>query len=740
MPLQTEHLTLPNGLHLVLHHAPRLKRGAAVLRVAAGSHDVPASWPGLAHFLEHLLFLGTERFPADDNLMAFVQRHGGQVNASTRERSTEFFFELPQPTFAQGLDRLCDMLAHPRMTLPDQLREREVLHAEFIAWSREAEARYQLGLLQPLSPLHPSRAFHAGNRYSLPVPRQAFQQALQDFYQRFYQAGQMTLSLAGPQSLTELKALAMTYGGDFAPDQKVEQAPPPRLLEATPASQTIADPGRLTLLFACEDLPDSSADAVKFLCTWLPHADPGGLLFELRERGLIDALKAEPLYQFGPQLLLSIEFTLATGGIPQRERITAALFGWLRFFTEHWPTLNEEYALLQQRRLTVGSALELARLATETGDHTTSVTALLEQLNPAQLLQPVDNLSTEHIDWRLPELNPFLGSVDDSDEGAIYLRWRLNAAHPRLWKTLDQDLQTLKQQAQTAGVSLSFSAYGPFWQLTLSGLSALMPTILQRALNRLTASESDHLPSKEATSIPIRQLLKRLPDYFLDAPTTDGNLSTTWANARWTLFSTQPLHIEIPGIPDDQPLTAPSLKSGKHWRTEPSDGSEHAVLLFCPTPSDSVDDEAAWRLLAHLGQAPFYQRLRVELQLGYAVFSGFRQIAGRTGLLFGVQSPHASVEDIVSHLETFIGQLPALIETADLPSQSQALAGQFDADAMDLQQRSAWLWQAHLAGHDARYPQQLREALLHFGKQPLLKAAEQLERATGGWLILTNGG
>ena len=95
------HLTLANGLGVSLRHAPRLKRSAAALRVAAGSHDVPLAWPGLAHFLEHLLFLGTERFPTEEGLMAYVQRHGGQVNASTRERTTDFFFELPLATFAE---------------------------------------------------------------------------------------------------------------------------------------------------------------------------------------------------------------------------------------------------------------------------------------------------------------------------------------------------------------------------------------------------------------------------------------------------------------------------------------------------------------------------------------------------------------------------------------------------------------------------------------------------------------
>ena len=75
MPDLTRHLVLDNGLHLTLRHASHLKRSAAALRVQAGSHDAPAAWPGLAHFLEHLLFLGTARFPLEDGLMRHVQPH-----------------------------------------------------------------------------------------------------------------------------------------------------------------------------------------------------------------------------------------------------------------------------------------------------------------------------------------------------------------------------------------------------------------------------------------------------------------------------------------------------------------------------------------------------------------------------------------------------------------------------------------------------------------------------------------
>src|SRR5690349_292397 len=237
--------TLANGLRVTLRHVPDLKRAAAVLRVAAGSHDAPLAWPGLAHFLEHLLFLGTERFPADQGLMAYVLGHAGQVNARTSERTTDYFFELAPQAFNNGLDRLSDMLAHPRMNPDEQQREREVLHAEFVAWSQNAAAQQQFSLFSGLGQAHPLRGFHAGNRDSLPLQQPEFQQALQDFYQRFYQTGQMTLSLVGPQSLDELKAMAEVFGSIIAKGETVTQQPPVPLMNASANSYQQAGERRL---------------------------------------------------------------------------------------------------------------------------------------------------------------------------------------------------------------------------------------------------------------------------------------------------------------------------------------------------------------------------------------------------------------------------------------------------------------------------------------------------------------
>jgi predicted Zn-dependent peptidase len=739
----TQHLTLANGLHVVLCHVPRLKRCAASLRVAAGSHDVPAAWPGLAHFLEHLFFLGSERFAGDEKLMSFVQRHGGQVNASTRERTTDFFFELPVASFAQGLERLCDMLSHPRMTLADQLREREVLHAEFIAWSRDATSRRQTQRLQALSPHHPLRGFHAGNRYSLRVPDQAFQQALQEFYRRFYQAGQMTLCLAGPQSLEELRGLATGYGGYFAAAANFEQTLPPKLVEGEPILSADSE-----LLFACEQLPEGADEAVAFLC----HAINGS-----RAEG-VGSLKAEVAYQFAGQALISVacESVIASKLAPTvatRSPVGVSLLAitlervhsWLSMFKNRWPTLREEYNRLCQRRLETSGPLDLAHHHARnmpmglSDQGYVALTALLDQLQP--------ETRTTTIDWQLSKPNPFLSAVSDGTEGAVYLRWQLQCPQPALWQRFEHSLRPLVSDAKQAGADLVFTAYGNYWQLKLSGITAPMPAILEHAFALLNRphDERQSPPNPEPALIPIRQLLKVLPDRYLDAE--EGAQATEvesfWPSTRWICFTSglslpSTVMSNAPGEKDSQPPQLKTLPAGKHWRSELSPSSESAVLLFCPAPTASIADEAAWRLLAHLTQGPFYQRLRVELQLGYAVFSGLRQIAGQPGLLFGVQSPSASAGQLVRHIEAFLERLPTWVAEADLRAQTTALIAQLDVSGMENASAAELLWQAHLAGRDAHYLPQLREALNHLNDADVSSAVASLNAAAGGWLCLTN--
>lgn len=150
--------------------------------------------------------------------------------------------------------------------------------------------------------------------------------------------------------------------------------------------------------------------------------------------------------------------------------------------------------------------------------------------------------------------------------------------------------------------------------------------------------------------------------------------------------------------------------------------------------------EAAWRLLARLHEPAFQRRLRDELQLGYALFCGFREVGARRGLLFAAQSPRACPERLLEHTEIFLQR--SVEALAQLPV--QRLAGLRDALADDLRrapgtfaERARHAWAEHLGGGQGR-SRLLAEAARGLGVDDLLAAQAALLEAHGGWWVLSS--
>lgn len=753
MPDAIRQLTLANGLQLTLRHAPRLKRSAAALRVHAGSHDAPAKWPGLAHFLEHLFFLGTPGFPLEDGLMRYVQALGGQVNASTRERATDFFFEVPPKALGGGLERLCQMLAEPDLGIERQRREREVIHAEFIAWSRNPTAQQQFALLQSVSAKHPLGAFHAGNRYTLALHDAAFQQALAGFHQRFYQGGQICLSLCGPQPLDELEHLARQHAELFAAGERVPQMPPPPL----PAIAS-------SLTFTHQGLPSGAEHALELLIAYLEDSRPGTWLGALRERGWLQRFTAERLYAFAGQLLWHLDLKLSADACP--DEASALLQGWFRFIRQaDREQLNHQFGLLQHSRAHSASALELARR-----DSTGQPFAKLDTQGLQALGALLESLpGGDHGDWQLLPVDPLLmadlphakaqplpAALKISDQlpparqyAALYLRWHVpSPLRQQLQRVLELALAPLQERCNRASVQLQYSSAGEYWQLHCAGLPAAVLRAVEQALAlMLKPPASCWLPctALPPALIPIRALLKQLPDAVRGSlpaavpacTLTQQQLDSLWLHTEWHGMAAgfedtalKALGNALQQCPGHGSRPGPLPTWANHrWQHAQVPGSEHALLLFCPLPAAK---EAAGRLLAQLLQGPVYQRLRVDLQLGYAVFSAFRQVEGVGGLLFGVQSPHTGQAQVLDHLLSLLRHGVTLD-----PAARQALAGQFDEPAMANADVAEWAWQTHLATQADRLDV-LRRSILTTRQTDLDHLLSALLDPGSAWLCLAN--
>src|SRR5690554_6690688 len=76
-------LTLDNQLQVLLISDAEIEGAGASLAVGVGSYHNPQAIPGLLHYLEHMLFLGTEKYPEPNSFQKFVEQHAGFSNAYT---------------------------------------------------------------------------------------------------------------------------------------------------------------------------------------------------------------------------------------------------------------------------------------------------------------------------------------------------------------------------------------------------------------------------------------------------------------------------------------------------------------------------------------------------------------------------------------------------------------------------------------------------------------------------------
>jgi len=87
-------IQLENKLKCVLISDPLTEKCAAVMNVASGSFEDPKDFPGLAHFLEHMLFLGSSKYPKADQYREFVIQNGGSCNAYTDMANTVYYYTI----------------------------------------------------------------------------------------------------------------------------------------------------------------------------------------------------------------------------------------------------------------------------------------------------------------------------------------------------------------------------------------------------------------------------------------------------------------------------------------------------------------------------------------------------------------------------------------------------------------------------------------------------------------------
>ncbi|KAI0282121.1 Metalloenzyme, LuxS/M16 peptidase-like protein [Russula aff. rugulosa BPL654] len=123
-------IRLDNGLQAMLVHDAKADKAAASLDVAVGHLNDPVDMPGLAHFCEHLLFMGTEQFPKENEYSEFLSRNNGSSNAFTAPTNTNYFFNVATSALAGALERFSGFFHSPLFAPSGTVRELNAVDSE----------------------------------------------------------------------------------------------------------------------------------------------------------------------------------------------------------------------------------------------------------------------------------------------------------------------------------------------------------------------------------------------------------------------------------------------------------------------------------------------------------------------------------------------------------------------------------------------------------------------------------
>lgn len=350
-------LTLDNDMQVLLISDPGTPKAAAALDVHVGSGDNPEGRGGLAHFLEHMLFLGTDKYPDAAEYEEFITEHGGNRNAYTSFEHTNYFFDINAPYLPEALDRFAQFFIAPRFDAEYVDREKNAVEAEY-QMGLKSDSRRGLDVLQEImNPEHPYSQFSVGSLESLADrPGSSIRDELLRFYDKHYSANQMRLVVYGAESLDELesmvvpmfspvpnKAYALTEFDTpiFTADQV------PMMVQIQPQ----ATQRQLQLLFPIDDYrAQYHAKPLSYLGNLVGHEGEGSLLSELKAQGLVESLAAGSGLGSRGGALFSVSVTLTEDGLAQYDRVAQMLFAYMDMLRAQGPQewLYDEQAQLAE--------------------------------------------------------------------------------------------------------------------------------------------------------------------------------------------------------------------------------------------------------------------------------------------------------------------------------------------------------------------------------------------------------
>jgi len=293
--METKHHKLSNGMDLILVPQAGATSMTLLVLTKVGSRYETAKLNGASHFIEHLMFKGTEKRPNTQAISQELDRYGAEFNAYTGKDMTGYYIKMDAAHTNTAVDMLHDMLFHSKFDPVELDRERGVILEEIKMY--EDNPRDHISDLMESSLYHGSTLGWniAGTRQTVSQMKREDMIAYRDSY---YVPGRITIALAGKVDAKALEMFKKTFGKVATPKKSLDKIfakfhQPGRMTRPTALENKKIEQIQFSLGFY--GLPYSHADrsAAGLLALILGGTMSSRLFIEIRERrGLCYAIRA----------------------------------------------------------------------------------------------------------------------------------------------------------------------------------------------------------------------------------------------------------------------------------------------------------------------------------------------------------------------------------------------------------------------------------------------------------------
>ena len=275
--------TLDNGLRVVTSEIPHTRSVTMSVLIGVGSRYESAEESGISHYIEHMVFKGTESRPTPEEISVTVEGTGGVLNAGTEQELTVYWCKVAQPHFEECLGLLVDMLRNSLFESDSIEKERMVVVEELNMINDYPNYKVDALLDEMLWPDHPLGRDIGGTPESVAgIDRQM----MLEHMSRFYTPSNIVVSVAGNVTHQRVVDLLTGLCSDWAPSESNTWAPVTHVQSAPQVRLEYRRTEQTHLAIAVPGVPMEHPDryALDLLSVILGEGMGSRLFVEVRER------------------------------------------------------------------------------------------------------------------------------------------------------------------------------------------------------------------------------------------------------------------------------------------------------------------------------------------------------------------------------------------------------------------------------------------------------------------------